>query len=143
MNDNMLIEGGCHCGNIKFTYSVPSKYESIPARACGCSFCTRHGGTYTSHPDAVLSIAFDLPDKINRYRFGTATADFYICEICGVITFAVSRIDKKDYAVVNINAFKDFDQSALQVDSCDYDDETETERLSRRKARWIGNVIFT
>jgi hypothetical protein len=39
----MLINGKCHCGNIAFTLGWEGEPPEIPARACGCSFCSgRH-----------------------------------------------------------------------------------------------------
>ena len=46
----MLIEGRCHCGNIRFALDWQPDPETIPARACTCTFCTRHGGVWTSYP---------------------------------------------------------------------------------------------
>src|SRR5262249_9564686 len=40
----MLISGRCHCGNISFALDWRPETSEIPARACTCSFCVKHGG---------------------------------------------------------------------------------------------------
>jgi hypothetical protein len=44
----MLISGRCHCGNISFALDWQPEPSEIPARACTCSFCAKHGGVWTS-----------------------------------------------------------------------------------------------
>ena len=52
----MRIHGRCHCGNIAFVLDWAPDPAQIPARACTCSFCVKHGGVWTSSPDASLSL---------------------------------------------------------------------------------------
>ena len=47
------INGKCHCGNISYEFLWPEPGSRIPVRACSCTFCTKHGGVYTSHPEEV------------------------------------------------------------------------------------------
>jgi hypothetical protein len=55
----MLICGSCHCGNISFELNWLPDPTEIPARACNCSFCTKHGGAWTSLPTGSLRISID------------------------------------------------------------------------------------
>src|SRR5690349_15656728 len=98
----MLIEGRCHCGNIAFALVWPDDAPDIPARACDCSFCTRHGGVWTSHPRAALRVHVDDAAAVSAYRFGTGTATFQVCARCGVVPLVTSRIDDALFAVVNV-----------------------------------------
>ena len=50
------IQGRCHCGNIAFSLTWPADRAEIPARACGCSFCLKHGGVWTSNPQGALDV---------------------------------------------------------------------------------------
>lgn len=52
----MLINGKCHCGNIAFSLAREPDPVEIPARACTCSFCTKHGGLWTSNPRSRLAV---------------------------------------------------------------------------------------
>ena len=80
----MLIHGRCHCGNIAFDLEWAGDPAKIPARACGCGFCTRHGGVWTSHPASRLAVKIEDDARVSRYEFGTRTATFYVCARCGV-----------------------------------------------------------
>ena len=136
----MDIHGGCHCGNLTFALKWPDSASRIPARACGCTFCRKHGASWTSNVDARLRITVRDADRLERYTFGTRTADFLVCRACGVPTVAISRIDDRDYAVVNINTFDDIDPARLDRSSSDFEGEATEDRLARRKSRWIADV---
>ena len=77
------ISGKCHCGNIAYRLEWPEAGKAIAVRACGCTFCTKHGGVYTSHPGAALSARVGDENLVNKYAFGTKTAEFYVCVRCG------------------------------------------------------------
>jgi len=136
----MRIHGSCHCGNLAYVLDWEPDPSSIPARACGCTFCTRHGAVWTAHPGARLRMTVRDPARISHYAFGTRTAQFRVCVDCGVVPVAISRIDERDYAVVNVNTFTDVDRSLLQPQPVDFDGEDEAVRLARRKRHWIGDV---
>ena len=138
----MLIEARCHCGNIAFTLDWRPDPATIPARACTCTFCTRHGGTWTSHPEGRLAVRVADASRMSRYAFGTETATFHICAICGVAPLVTSRIDGRLYAVVNVNTFENVDPSLLQRSSSTLDGESVGDRLARRQRNWIGHVDF-
>lgn len=138
----MLISGRCHCGNIAFTLDWKPEPTEIPARACTCTFCTKHGGVWTSCPTGSLTIVVRNPSQVSRYAFGTETADFHICTQCGVVPVVTSEIDGKLFAVVNVNTFENMDTSLLNRSSSTLDDETSDQRLGRRQRNWIGNVVL-
>ncbi len=138
-----LINGACHCGNIRFTFQIPEPESAIPVRACGCTFCHKHGGVYTSHPAGVLAARIADAALVERYRFGTETADFHICRNCGVVPFVTSTIDGAVFAVVNVNSFEGVDPAQLDSSPSDFDGESVESRLSRRRRNWIPNVTIT
>jgi hypothetical protein len=138
----MLISGSCHCGNISLSLRWEPDPAQIPARACTCTFCTRHGGVWTANPAAMLEVTVREPEFVSIYSFGTKTADFHVCSRCGVVPVATSRIDGHLYAVVNVNTFEYVDPSRLVHASANFDDEDETSRLARRTRNWIGQVEF-
>ena len=129
----MKIEGKCHCGNIGYELTWPTAGAQIPVRACSCGFCTKHGGTYTSHPEAALEGVVRDPERVTRYRFGTGTADFHICARCGVVPLITSTIEGTLYAVVNVNCFEGIDPERLVRRIADFEGETTESRLERRK----------
>ncbi|HTT10971.1 MAG TPA: hypothetical protein VMG60_08795 [Burkholderiaceae bacterium] len=138
----MLIHGRCHCGNIAFTldWKPEPTGSGIPARACTCTFCRKHGGVWTSNPGGSLEIVVAEPALVSRYAFGTETAQFHICARCGIVPVVTSMIDGHLYAVVSVNAFEDVDPELLRPASASFDGEDEAARLARRKRNWIADV---
>jgi hypothetical protein len=138
----MVISGNCHCGNISFTLNWKPEPSEIPARACTCSFCAKHGGVWTSCPEGSLKVDVKEPSLVSRYSFGTKTAQFHTCSTCGVVPVVTSRIDGRLYAVVSVNAFEGVAPSLLRRASATFDGETEGTRLARRKRNWIADVEY-
>ena len=138
----MLIHGSCHCGNIAFDLTWDPDPREIPARACGCTFCVKHGGVWTSNPAGALRVHVQDPAIVSKYAFGTRTALFHICGRCGVVPVVTSEIDGGLYAVVSVNAFTNVDPSLLRRAPISFDEETEASRLARRKRGWIADVRF-
>jgi hypothetical protein len=139
----MLVIGSCHCGNISFELDWHPEPHEIPARACGCSFCVKHGGVWTSCPTANLRVHITHADRVSRYAFGTRTAEFHTCTHCGVVPVVTSSVDGRTYAVVSVNAFDNVDAARLKRTPASFDGESEGDRLARRQRHWIGNVTFT
>jgi hypothetical protein len=138
----MLISGSCHCTNISFELDWQPEPMEIPARSCTCSFCTKHGGVWTSNPNGRLKVMVKDPSRVSKYTFGTETAQFHICSTCGVVPLVTSRINGCLYAVVSIHAFDDVDPSLLRLAPATFEGESVDARLTRRKRNWIANVEY-
>jgi hypothetical protein len=136
----MLIPGRCHCANISFTLDWQPEPTEIPARACTCTFCAKHGGVWTSCPTGSLTMKVADPALVSRYAFGTRTADFHVCARCGVAPVVTSRIEGRLYAVVSVNALEGLDPALLVRTPATFDGESEPTRLSRRQRNWIPTV---
>lgn len=137
---SMRIDGQCHCGNIAYALTWPGGANEIPARACDCTFCTKHGGVWTSHPDAGLRVSIKKRADVSVYAFGTETAQFHVCRRCGVVPVVTCELDQKLYAVVNVNSFNAGSAIALQRSAATFEDEDVASRLARRKQNWISDV---
>jgi hypothetical protein len=138
----MLIRGSCHCGNIRFTLNWRPEPAQIPARACGCTFCQKHGGVWTSCPEGALQVSIADQALVGLYRFGTGSADFHVCGRCGVVPLVTSAIAGRLYAVVSVNAFEGIDPALLQHAPASFEGEDESTRLARRARNWIADVRF-
>ena len=134
------IHGKCHCGNITIDLEWPAGAQEIPARACTCSFCVKHGGVWTSNPNARLAVTIRDPALVSHYAFGTRTATFHICSRCGAVPIVTSEIANRLYAVVNVNVFENIDASSLRRSSADFEGEAVESRLARRQRNWIADV---
>lgn len=136
----MRIEGGCHCGNVRYTLDWPDDASRIAARACGCGFCVKHGGVWTSSREARLEATIADRALLSTYAFGTRTARFHVCARCGVPPFVTSEIDGALYAVVNVNTFENVDRSTVDRSPADFEGEDIESRLARRQRNWIPAV---
>ncbi len=136
----MLIHGSCHCGNLSFDLTWEPDPGEIPARACTCSFCVKHGGVWTSSPGGKLRVRMGNPRDVAAYEFGTHTALFHICTRCGVPAVVTSDIAGRTYAVVNVNTFDNVDPAMLRRTPASFDGEEEGVRLARRQRNWIADV---
>jgi hypothetical protein len=135
-----LLRGSCHCRNVSFELRWPGESASIPARRCGCTFCQKHGGVWTSHPAGALTVRIERPAQVSRYEFGTATAEFLVCANCGAVPLVTSRIDGRLYAVVNVNTFEGVEAARITIAPASFDAEDIPERLARRTRNWIPDV---
>ena len=130
------FHGGCHCGNIRFWFDWSAQVENIPVRACGCSFCTKHGAVWTSHPEGQFQLQIIDPFQAKRYQFGTKTADIHIYTNCGIPPITTCTIDGRDYAVLNSNTFENVDRSMFDQSPTNFDDESVGDRQARRQRNW-------
>ena len=136
----MVLNGKCHCGNIAFELEWEGTPPEIPARACGCSFCVKHGGVWTSNPKSKLGVTFRDAALVSKYRFGTETATFHICSTCGAVPLVTSVVADHLYAVVNVNVLENVDQAWLRRATASFEGEDIASRLARRTRNWIADV---
>ena len=135
------LRGGCHCRNITLELEWPAEAGSaLEARACTCTFCTRHGAAYISNPRARLRARVAEPQALSRYTFGTRTAEFFICARCGVAPF-VTSIDGRLIAVVNVHTLDGIEPARIRTSPISFDGEEVADRLARRERGWIGDVV--
>lgn len=136
-----VLRGSCHCGNISFTFEWPADRRDIPARACTCSFCRKHGGRWTSNPEGAFTLTVRDAARESIYRFGTVTADFHVCSICGVPPIVTSVIDGRRYGVVNVNTLTGIDSDRVVERPISFDDEDAFVRLARRARTWTPERV--
>jgi hypothetical protein len=136
----VLIRGRCHCHNVTFSLLWEPSPAEIQARACTCTFCTKHGGVWASHPPGILKVFIQKSNAVSKYSFGTHTADFYVCSKCGCVPVVSSTIEGRKYAVVNVNTFEDKLSARVRQVPVTHAEEDQAARLARRAKNWIGNV---
>jgi len=136
----MTFRGGCHCGNVAVDFETASSAAALEVRACGCSFCRKHGVRAVSDPEGRVTITVEAPDLLVRYRCGLRTADFLFCARCGIYVGALMAEDGASYATVNVNVLAASDEFGPAT-PVSYDGETEAERRARRRQRWTPAEI--
>jgi hypothetical protein len=135
-----ILRGACHCGRTEVSFETAMTVDAMPVRACGCSFCRRHGTKAVADPDGRLTIVAPA-GGLHRYRFGLRTADYLICRTCGVYVAAVIADHGQARATLNVAgtgvpAFHD-----RPAEPVDYDHEDVARRRARRLAHWTPTEI--
>jgi hypothetical protein len=136
------IEGGCHCGNVRYMFAASKAVAALGLRACQCDFCRAHGARTTSDPNGAMRIRIRDREKLQRYRFGLKTADFLICSACGVFIGALMTANGKRFFTVNANTFKPPPAYDIIAVAKDFSAEDSGGRTDRRAQLWTPVAEF-
>jgi hypothetical protein len=82
-----ILQGGCHCGRVRFEVSSDAE---VAADECNCSICWMSGYLHL----LVAKSDFKLlqgKDSLQTYRFNSRIAQHYFCRECGIKSFYVPR----------------------------------------------------
>jgi hypothetical protein len=137
----MEHEGGCHCGNLRLRLSLTRPAAENATRSCTCSFCRAHATRTVSDPLGQIEIWASDRARVERYRFGSGTADYLVCRTCGVYIGAVCQTDQGLRAVTNVNSLADRAAFPAASSFPDHDQEPVDARLARRGANWTPAVM--
>ena len=136
----MLHTGGCHCENLHVDLRLSKAPAEMPLRSCACSFCRSHGTRTLSDPDGLVEISAADWSLVERYRFGSRTADYLLCRRCGVYIGAVCETSSGPRAVVNTNCLHDRAAFTQIPAAPNYDGEATDARLNRRAINWMPAI---
>ena len=103
------MEGGCHCGRVRFRVTA----DLTRVTDCNCSICSKKGFLHL----IVLPEQFELlsgNDDLTTYQFNTRTAKHTFCKHCGIHPFYVPRSDP-DKIDVNVRCLDNVDVSTLRI----------------------------
>ena len=137
----MRFDGGCHCRNLKVEFETQLSPDALPLRECGCTFCRRHGATAATDPEGRIKVSAIDPTQVSRYQFALRTADFLICQRCGVFVAAVCTIDGATFATLNVNVLDERSRLTGTPTRTDYTSETAEERIARRRRAWTPATV--
>lgn len=102
MSGAVKIEGGCHCGTVRFAAETP---RQVTVLDCNCSICTRTGFRHLIVPHEDFRLLRGS-EALTSYRFGTGAAEHLFCSICGVKSFYQPRSHPQAWSI-NLNALDD------------------------------------
>jgi hypothetical protein len=88
------IEGGCHCGAVRFRVAV-DRYEAIE---CNCSMCRMKANLHLIVPRDRFTLLAGA-EALTTYRFNTGVAQHTFCRVCGIHPFYVPRSHPNDIDV--------------------------------------------
>lgn len=86
----------CHCGAVELRVRLKNGFGD--AGRCDCSYCRRRGTIGVTAPLDGLEIVRGA-EMLTLYSFGTHTAQYHFCRICGIHTHHRRRIDPNEYGV--------------------------------------------
>ena len=104
------VSGGCHCGAVRFSASMPD--PPVPALACNCSICSMTGFLHIMVPHDRFELLTGR-DSLTSYRFGSGAADHLFCSNCGVKSFYQPR-SHPDAWSVNVNCLDDAPELSVE-----------------------------
>lgn len=108
-----MFEGSCHCGNVKWTYTVP--LESVTA--CNCTLCRRYGALWAY---GHLGEGITISGETKSYSRGRKINGFHFCANCGCIAYYMANAndEKGRFRIaVNVRMISDPDKiAALPID---------------------------
>jgi hypothetical protein len=130
------FKGGCHCGALRVTFASELPAADLPVRECQCTFCRHHGARNTSDPQGRVHIVAEAAALV-RYRFGLRTADFFVCNRCGVY---IACVLDDAFASVNTRVL-DGDWEHRPATPRDFEGETVEARIRRRRVTWSPVVV--
>lgn len=110
----MKIEGGCHCGAVRFEAQVP---EAVDVLDCNCSICAMTGFRHLMVPHGEFRL-LSGESELTSYRFGTGAANHLFCSTCGVKSFYQPRSHPEAWSV-NLNALDDATGLRISVSTFD------------------------
>jgi hypothetical protein len=82
------VEGGCHCGLVRFEADVPD--GAVRVSSCNCSICSMTGYLHLIVPEKDFRLLEGRRDT-TTYRFGTGTARHIFCTQCGIKSYYKPR----------------------------------------------------
>jgi hypothetical protein len=133
----MEHQGGCHCGNLRIRIRLTRPPADTLTRSCACTFCRSHGTRTVSDPDGKADLWASDWSLVEKYRFGSRTADYLLCRRCGVYVGAVCETPAGWRSVINTLCLDDRAAFSGEAERPDYDGEAVEARLARREAKWM------
>lgn len=92
-----MIEGKCHCGQVKWSY--PLKLESVTA--CNCSLCSRYGALWAY---GHLEDGIQISGATKAYEWGNKHSGFHFCTNCGCLAYYLAnKINDKGQRRIAVN----------------------------------------
>lgn len=89
------VKGGCHCGAVRFSASVPAHVELLD---CNCSICAASGYLHLTVPHTDFTLESGA-ESLTSYRFGSRAAEHLFCAICGVKSFYQPRSHPESWSI--------------------------------------------
>ncbi|KAJ0118880.1 hypothetical protein J7T55_013136 [Diaporthe amygdali] len=80
-------KANCHCGAVRFTFSISPPLDAYPVVECNCSICQRNGYLLVYPIKENLKLANGSEESMGSYTFGNKTVKHNFCKECGSSVF--------------------------------------------------------
>lgn len=91
----MKVQGGCHCGAVRFEAEVDGDATLLD---CNCSVCSKSGMLHLIVPHDRFTL-LSGQDALSEYRFGSGAARHLFCKHCGIKSFYQPRSHPEAWSV--------------------------------------------
>ena len=82
LEQNLICEGGCHCGAVRFQVLI----DRFVVDDCNCSICRKKGFLHLIVPPENFTL-LQGKDILTTYTFNTEVAQHIFCSRCGIHSF--------------------------------------------------------
>ena len=86
MTNITQIQGGCHCGAVRFE----AEADTSSTMVCNCSHCQIKGVILAFVPRELFRITKG-EDRLTEYRFNKQVIAHLFCQVCGVQPFGLGE----------------------------------------------------
>ena len=128
----MRLRLGCGERFVADEYCFDDLLSQMPA-------AVQHGAKTFADPAGEASISGT--ERLTRYRFGQATADFLLCSRCGVYVAAVIEHEGRHFATINAAGLQIPLLATRSATPVSYEGEDAEARRQRRLDRWMPVVL--
>lgn len=111
----MRIEGGCHCGAVRFSAELAE--PAVELLDCNCSICRMTGHLHLNVADGDFRLLRGS-DALTEYRFGTRTARHLFCRHCGIKSFYKPR-SHPDHVSINYRCLDEGHELVARITAFD------------------------
>ncbi len=112
MTELKTYEGGCHCGQVRYSVKLDL---SQPMVSCNCSICAKTGTVlgFTSADQFTLRSG---AERITDYQFGKKSVHHLFCSTCGVRSFGRGKgPDGKEMVAINVRCLDGVELDQVKV----------------------------
>jgi hypothetical protein len=138
----MLLNGACHCGQVRVSFETGLPLDEIEVRACQCSFCRSHGAKTVTDPNGSLTISAPS-GALTRYRFGLKITDYLLCNKCGAYIAAIMSDGAKEIATLNAAGTMLDGLWEREAKPVHLEGEAAEARRERRRRGWTPAKVVT
>ncbi|KAK5079512.1 hypothetical protein LTR70_006504 [Exophiala xenobiotica] len=113
---SQYYEGGCHCGNVRYTVKLSPPLDEMPVTQCTCSICHINGQLMVYPLESQIEW-HSGKDSMTPYSFGPSRIAHTFCPVCGT-SIGGKGNDPTFFAnnrALNVRTFRNVDLTNLHI----------------------------